>query len=167
MMWVRSRVGPAASPSTYIGRWLSALVLNDNDSRRELAACLNGGKPGWNDDEPAVLQAVCELALRRFFGESPDMGAVREFVSEMRRKIARGKTPPAQASVEAVIRVALGEEASEISTLKGSELINIRVAVTGAICDLLNLSDRQINEMIIAGENMAKARGWAPPIYRD
>jgi len=142
-------------------------LLNDNDLRRELASYLNGGKPGWNDDETAVLQAVCELALQRFFGENPDMGAVREFVSEMRRKIARGKALPAQASMEAVIRVALGEEASEISKLKGSELINIRVTVAGAICDLLNLNQRQINEIIIAGENMAEARGWAPPIYRD
>lgn len=166
-MWVRSQVGPAASPGTYVGRWLSALLLNHNDLRRELAVHLNGGKPGWNDDEPAVLQAVCELALQRFFGQSPDTGAVKEFVSEMRRKIARGITPPAQASMEAVIRVALGGEASEISTLKGSELINIRVVVTAAICELLNLGDRQINEMIIAGENMAKARGWAPQILRD
>ena len=69
--------------------------------------------------------------------------------------------------MEAVIHAALGEEASEISTLKGSELINIRGAVTVEICDLLNLSELQINEMIIAGENVARARGWAPPIYRD
>jgi hypothetical protein len=161
-------VGPAASPGTYVGRWLSALLLNDNDLRRELTVHLNGGKPGWNDDEPTVLQAVCELALQRFFGESPDVRAVKEFVCEMRRRIAGGGTiPPAQASMEAVIHAALGEEASEISTLKGSELINIRGAVAVGICDFLNLNERQINEMIIAAENMAKAREWAPPIYRD
>jgi hypothetical protein len=142
-------------------------LLNDNDLRKELTVHLNGGKPGWNDDEPAVAQAVCELAVQRFFGGVRDMEAVKEFVSEMRRKIARGKTPPAQAPMEAVIRIALGQEASKALKLDGSELFNIRGTVAVGICDSLNLSERQINEMIIAGENMAKARGWAPPIYRD
>lgn len=163
-MWIKSRKRPAASPETCVGQWLRALLLNDSDLRRKLTAHLNGGKPGWNDDEPAVVQAVCELAVQRFFGESADIQAVKEFVSEMRRKIARGRTPPTQESMEAVIRVALGEEASKISKLKGSELINIRGATTAEVCDLLNLSEPQINEMIIAGESTARARGWVPPI---
>lgn len=163
-MWLRSRERSAAIPDTYVGQWLRATFLNDRDLRVKLSAHLNGGKPGWNDDEPAVVQAVCELAVHRFFGEGYDVRAVKEFVSEMRSKIARGKTPPAQEAMEAVICSALGEEAPEISTIKGSELLNIRGVAAAAVCALLNLSEPQIDEIIIAGESMARARGWAPPL---
>jgi hypothetical protein len=166
-MWYGSRAESAARPGTCIGQWLGALLLNDCDLRRKLTAHLNGGKPGWNDDEPAVVQAVCELALQRLFGESRDNRMVTDFVSEMRRKIARGRTPPTQESMEVVIRAALGEQAPEISKLRGSELIYIRGAAAAEVCDSLNLGELQINEMIVAGENIARARGWAPPLCSD
>ena len=102
-MRFRSQAEPAASPDTCVGQWLRALLLQDNDLHTKLRTHLNGGKPGWNHDEPAVVQAVCELAVHRFFGEAADRRAVKEFVSEMRSRIERGgTTPPEQESVEAL-----------------------------------------------------------------
>lgn len=55
-------------PRTYVGRWLLALLMHDPELREQLRSTLNGGKEtGWNDDEPAVIEAACELAFRLFF----------------------------------------------------------------------------------------------------
>jgi hypothetical protein len=160
------RAQPPIIPGTYIGQWFRALLLSDEDARKQLHPHLNGGKPGWNDDEPAVLQAVCELALRRFFGTNHDPAEVTEFIVEVRYKmLARGLNPIAQKSLEAVIRAGLGEDAPEISRLTGVERVSIRNIVTVHICDLLNLRESQISEMIVAAEDLAGARGWTPPLY--
>ena len=54
---------------------------------RLLNPALNKGKPGWNDDEPAVAEATCELAVREYFGGDYDVRAITSFVSVMRFRI--------------------------------------------------------------------------------
>jgi hypothetical protein len=61
--------GNSALPRTFVGRWLRAAMLDRPDERDRLVPTLNRGSvTGWNDDEPAVVQAAAELVLRRFFG---------------------------------------------------------------------------------------------------
>jgi hypothetical protein len=68
----------AALPRTYIGRWMLASMLDQRELRDRLTATLNGGsRVGWNDDEPAVVEAASELMLRRYYGpDGPDDVAV-------------------------------------------------------------------------------------------
>jgi len=59
-------------PHTYVGRWLRALMLDQRELRDELIATLNNGEAvGWNDDEPAVVVACCELTFRRCWPDGP------------------------------------------------------------------------------------------------
>lgn len=63
------RPGASARPRTFAGRWLREAMLDRRDERDRLVSTLNrGSATGWNDDEPAVVEAAAELALRRYFG---------------------------------------------------------------------------------------------------
>jgi len=61
--WLQHR----AKPRTHIGRSLRALFLNQQELRKELQGTLNGDRPGWNNDEPAVVELVSQVILRRLF----------------------------------------------------------------------------------------------------
>jgi len=43
------------------------LFLNQQELRKELQGTLNGDRPGWNNDEPAVVELVSQVILRRLF----------------------------------------------------------------------------------------------------
>jgi hypothetical protein len=61
--------GRSALPRTYVGRSLRAAMLDQQDERDRLVATLNHGSAiGWNDDEPAVVEAAGELVMRCLFG---------------------------------------------------------------------------------------------------
>ncbi len=77
----RGRASSWRQPRTTAGLWLRAGVFGDRDSRMRLSKRLNGGKPGWNEDEPAVAEAACELAVGRLFGVGTDEGAVVAFAN--------------------------------------------------------------------------------------
>lgn len=73
-MRFRSKQTLVSGPSTAVGVWLRASLLDQRELRRKLTTTLNNGKPGWNDDEPAVVEAACEIAVREFFGEDTTCG---------------------------------------------------------------------------------------------
>jgi hypothetical protein len=82
------RQKPAPGPSTAVGRWLRAGLLNQRELKDRLFRTLNSRKPtGWNDDEAAVVEAACELAAREYFGGDYDVRAITSLVSQMRSKI--------------------------------------------------------------------------------
>jgi hypothetical protein len=59
-------------------------MLDQRELREQLKFTLNGGNAtGWNDDEPAVMEAACELTARRYFGPDHDVRAVTAFVSQI------------------------------------------------------------------------------------
>jgi hypothetical protein len=159
-----SRSTSPSKPRTYIGQWLRATLLSERDLRRQLSQMLNGGRDGWNDDEPAVIEAACELAVRRSFGANYDIREISAFVSEMRARIQQNGTAPGQLEMEAVIRVALGETEVDIGGIRRSELLNIRTVVTGNVCEKLELDKSAIDKLITDSEQAAFDRGWKPPI---
>jgi hypothetical protein len=57
----------SGGPRTCVGRWLCAGLRGESKDYNRLAHTLNRGQKGWNDDEPAVVEAACEMAVRRFF----------------------------------------------------------------------------------------------------
>jgi hypothetical protein len=61
-MFATPRSGASGGPSTYVGLWLQALLRGDSEDYRRLVHTLNRGEKGWNDDEPAVVEAEREYA---------------------------------------------------------------------------------------------------------
>jgi hypothetical protein len=151
-------------PRTYIGLWLRASLLGESETYRRLGQRLNGGKAGWNDDEPAVVEAACELAAQQLFGSEYDGQMIADFVSGMRTRITRGKVPPSQEEMEAAVRAAVGDRNSDSVNIKRSELFNIRVAVLVNISDGLSLDSEAIDVLLVNAEVLARRRGWVPPL---
>jgi hypothetical protein len=69
---------------------------------------VNGGRDGWNDDEPAVVEAVFEQAMRSFFGTEYSIGDISAFVEDT-REAAASEVAVDQLAAEALIRYALDE----------------------------------------------------------
>jgi hypothetical protein len=165
----RLRFGASARPEgkirTVAGLWLRALLAWDTEARRALAGRLNGGQQGWNYDEPAVMEAACELAVRRFFGSGYDVREITAAVSWMRSANQdRGRTSHGQLEMEAVIRSALGEPDVDISGIIPPVLMEIRIAALGYAILKLGLSQPDIAKLIVEAENVAFKQGWNPPL---
>lgn len=157
------RRAPPARPRTVVGMWLRAAFLLQSESRNRLASKLNGGKDGWNYDEPAVVEAACELAVRRYFPADPD---IREITAMARDMYAASKRLPGVLEVEAVIRAALGEPGISVDDIKPPELMGIRGAVVGYL--IINLkADIAVDQLIIEAEDVAFSRGWLPPLATE
>jgi hypothetical protein len=153
----------AAGPSTVIGRWLRAALLGQRELRIRLTPALNNGKPGWNDDEPAVLEAVCEIALREYFGGDYDVRAITSFVARMRSQIHSVESPD-QLVTEALIRSSLGETDVFTDDVKSGQKYEIRISVLGQAKLLLGWDEATVDQRIVEGERVAFERGWNPPL---
>jgi hypothetical protein len=154
----------ATQPRTVVGRWLSAGVLDDADARTCLGHQLNGGVRGWNDDEPAVVEAACEIAVRKYFGPDPAPEAIAAFVSELHRRVKDSRSPLERHSAEAVVWWALGKRDCEIDGLKRVALFNARGLTAVQICIWLQLDSSDVEELISDAEVIAFERGWNPPL---
>src|SRR5579862_7964047 len=86
--WSQSR----ARPRTYIGQLLRAMFLRQKELEAELQKKLNNGKPGWNDDEPAIVELVFQRLLRLFLGEDYDTHDIAEFLDFV--ELAAAGDPP-------------------------------------------------------------------------
>jgi hypothetical protein len=146
-----------------VGRWLRASLLNQNELRRQLTPTLNNGKSGWNDDEPAVVQAACELAVREYFGNDYDVRAITSFVSQMRAKI-HSSEPPKQLDTEAVIRSALGETDVVTDDIKPGKKVAMQGLVLIQVTIHLGWDEVAVDRLIVEAERLAFERGWNPPL---
>lgn len=138
--------------------------MRQPELREQLRSTLNGGKnTGWNDDEPAVLEAACELALRRFFPQDYDIRAITAFVSELR--VATGHDPALeQLKTEAIIRSALGETDVVTGDLTSGQKFQVRIPLITMVTRKLGLDEAAIDQLIADSERAAFARGWHPPL---
>jgi hypothetical protein len=155
----------AAHPRTVAGLWLRALLMHDDELRDRLVRKLGGGKPGWNRDEAAVVQAVCDLAVRRYFGPGYDVRAVTEMVSFMRQaELANQHTPYGQLEMEAVIRHALGEPEVDVKGITTDVAFKVQCGVTAVIAWKSDFTESRIDELITEAEELAIGRGFSPPL---
>lgn len=159
----RSRTVSRGRPRTNVGQWLRATLLRQTELRDRLKTKLNGGKAGWNDDEPAVVQAACELAVSRFFGTSYDVRAITAFTAELREATAHDPRYD-QLKTEAVIRSALGEQDVDTEGITASQKYLIRGAVVTLVYGKLRLSEADVDQLITDAEKIAVKRGWNPPL---
>lgn len=158
--------GTSALPRTYVGRWLRAAMLDQPDERDRLVATLNrGSATGWNDDEPAVVEAAAELVLRRFFGPGEaDADRLWWLASVTRLGMAEISRPLDEHHAEAVIRSALGEPASGLAALKPGDKHVLRgTAVTIASINM-DLDEAAVDDLLREAERIAFERGWHPPL---
>jgi hypothetical protein len=153
-------------PRTVVGQFFRALMAGDAPTRRHLSAKLGGGKAGWNYDEPAVIEAACQLAVRRLWGAEYDVRDITAAVTFMREASIerRGKAPYGQLEMEAVIRAALGEADVDTSGIIPPIIFEVEIGVTGYAIRKLGLSEHQIDQLIVEAEDIAIERGWNPPL---
>lgn len=149
-------------PNTNVGLWFRALLRGDSQVYRRLGPTLNRGEKGWNDDEPAVVEAACELATRQFFSTHTHV-SIADFVADTRRRIGAVQSPPLREDMEAIIRAALDSSAGVPNNIKRIELLNIRATVTANIVDILKLETTAIDQLITSAESAAESRGFSPP----
>jgi hypothetical protein len=139
------------------------MLLNQRDLTKHLKTSLNYGKPGWNDDEPAVVEALCEIAVRQYFGVDYDVRAITSFVSQMRSQI-HSVAPPEQLATEALIRSALGETDVATDDIKGGQKWVIQISVLTQVSLRLGWDEATVDQRIVEGERVAFERGWHPPL---
>lgn len=157
-------VAAAPWPRTCVGLWLRAGFLGQRELRDRLKLTLNGGDPeGWNYEEPFVVAAVCEIAVRKLFRVAPDAQAVTEFVTEMRGRI-RSTAPPGQQVCEAVIRDAFRDPGVDFTHVSSAELFRATAVVAGTAVRTLRLDEAAIDEMIAEGERLTFQAGRHPPL---
>jgi hypothetical protein len=153
-----------AGPRTHIGRWLRAVVLDGVPEMERLSRHLNGGRPGWNPDEPAVVEAACELAMRQTFGESPNAREITALVAHLRAiPLPAGAVAPGQLEMEAVVRAAMGDRSAIIDDIRPSVLLVIRDRLIVLASGQLGWSESDVDQLIADAEDLALRRGWHPP----
>ncbi|MBO0786230.1 MAG: hypothetical protein J2P33_09150 [Actinobacteria bacterium] len=132
--------------------------------REQLRSTLNGGKKtGWNDDEPAVIEAACEVAVRLFFPEDYDVRTITAFVSELRTPTDNDPSLD-QLKAGAIIRFALGEADVVTDDIAPLQKLHIRISVITLLTFKLDLDESAIDKLIIDSERIAFDRGWHPPL---
>jgi hypothetical protein len=157
----------AARPRTNVGLWLQAIFLRQHERRDALRPTLNGGRPGWNEDEPAVIEAVFELVMARLFLSVPDARSVTGFAGQVHAVMEA--TPPVDIrNAEALIRRALGEADADVSGIGKDERFVLQGLLAGSGVLVMGIRDEAtVNEIVAEGERIAFGRGRKPPLARD
>jgi hypothetical protein len=163
------RSGGTALPRTYVGRWLRAAVLDRQEERDRLVRSLNGGNAaGWNDDEPAVVEAAAELVLRQYFGPGEaDANEVSWLAS-----VACASMPEVGRNLNdrhagAVIRSALGQPGTDADApMSSGERFLLRMAITSLASIRMDLDESRVDELLREAERVAFDRGFHPLLRR-
>ncbi|MBO0822460.1 MAG: hypothetical protein J2P27_01220 [Actinobacteria bacterium] len=157
-------------PRTVVGLWFRAVNLGTTEERDRLSRLLNGGEPGWNDDEPAVVQAASELAARRYFGpkaRADQIAATAAQVVEADRGGAdlqgRAGSLPDKTYVQAVIRYDTGDRPTGWDNIRPSVALHIRIAFIAFVVVKLDIMF-ELDQLIRDAEALAFERGLSPPL---
>jgi hypothetical protein len=155
-----------ARPQTNIGMFLRSYIFEDDQTRQDLNTKLNGGQRGWNADEPAVVEAVCSLAVRRLFWMGYDAELASRYVEEMFDAMTASPPPANRGQTQAIIQAAFGEPGAVISGLPAQKLMSMRILVFVSVCATLRLrsDERVVNRLIADAEQIAFEQGWNPPL---
>jgi hypothetical protein len=157
-------------PRTVVGMWFRAVCNGFTNERDRLAGQLNGGEPGWNEDEPGVLQAASELAARRYFGPKANVGeiaATAAQIVEAERRGAdlagRGGGLPDKSYVQAVITSASGNHDPGLQNMPPRVAFEIRGAFIIFVVMTLDIMF-ELDTLICDAEALAFERGLSPQL---
>lgn len=154
-----------ARPRTKVGLWLRAVVLGPNSDIESLGRQLNNGRPGWNTDEPAVVEGACRLAMREVFASGHDRRDITAFAAMLSEiPLEPGSVVPTHLEIEAVIRHALGDTTAIIGDIKPSKLLTIRDWLVLVARHKQSWSEAEVNQLIAQAELLAFERGLHPPL---
>jgi hypothetical protein len=109
-----------AKPRTYVGQFLRAMILRDKELQEEMRRNLNGGNPGWNSDEPAVVELVGQRILRLLFVKEDAAHSIAEFL-HLLELAAAGDPQIDRRKVEMLIREMIGEPNAEAKEIPRSQ----------------------------------------------
>jgi hypothetical protein len=155
-------------PHTYVGLWLRALMLDQRERRDNLVSTLNNGEAiGWNDDEPGVVVACCELGLRHCWPDAPTQAEVEALCKLCEAAFAQSSAKPVSAvSIEAVIRAALNGNDDRAPGVSRGDSLRICTVLAGVLSAQANFSELQVDNLIKDAERIAFDRRWHPPLAR-
>jgi len=152
----------SSSPRTVIGKWLVAMMLGQREIRKQLSARVNYGRPGWNDDEAAVVEAACGLAMRSYFGAEYDVRDVTAYAA-----LLRGATGENFAGglmqLEALLRSALGEADVDVADIAIHARVKGYAVATAVALRKLAFGESQVKDLVTEAEAIASGRGRNPP----
>jgi hypothetical protein len=161
----RVKASRPACPRTKVGCWLRAVVLGQTAEIEALGRQLNDGQPGWNPDEPAVVEAACELPMRKVFGTDYDRRDVAEFAATLSEiPLPPGSVMPSHLEIEAVIRAALGDIYAIIDDIRPSVLLATRDRLILVAWHKQEWSETDVDQLISSAEAAAFERGRRPPL---
>lgn len=158
--------GTTALPRTYVGRWLRAGMLDQREERDRLVRALNGGSAtGWNDDEPAVVQAAIELVLSRYYGSrAEDPGGLEGLIALVNEALVADSRPHDGEKARAVIQAAAGDDTRGIEMVARMDRYRLRAVTVALASAQLELSDADVDSVLRAAERVAFERGFHPPM---
>jgi hypothetical protein len=142
------------------------MLLHHVELRNELRGKLNNGKPGWNYDEPAVVELVCQRVLRLFFGKEYDAHDIAEFLNFVELSAA-GDPPIDRLKTEMLIREAIEEPGVEVKDIRLAHKFVLEGLMAALAAFQLELSESTVDGIITDSERLAFERGWKPPLIRD
>jgi hypothetical protein len=144
-------------------------MLDRQEERDRLVRTLNGGNAvGWNDDEPAVVEAAAELVLRQYFGPGePEASEVNWLASAACVSMAEVGRTLSDRHAEALIRSALGQPGTGAGApMSPGERFLLRGTITSLASIRMELDESTVDEMLRQAERVAFDRGFHPLLAR-
>jgi hypothetical protein len=154
-----------AKPRTYVGQFLRAMILRDKELQEEMRRNLNGGNPGWNSDEPAVVELAGQRILRLLFVKEDAAYSSAEFL-DLLELAAAGDPPIDRRKAEMLIREMIGEPNVEAKDIPRSQRFVLQGMMAPLAAFLLELDEGSVDEIIVDSERLAFERGWHPSLIR-
>jgi hypothetical protein len=166
---VYSSVSRAGSlPHTNIGRWLRAAMLDQRELRDELVATLNNGKAvGWNDDEPAVVVACCELTMQRCWRDGPTGAEIEALCAVCEAAFTQsGVKPVSGEDIEAVVNAALRGNDERAPGVSPGDSYRTAALLASLLSYQSDLSEPEVDDLIKKAERIAFDRRWHPVLAK-
>ncbi len=141
-------------------------MLDQREERERLVATLNQGRAGgWNDDEPAVVEAAANLILHRYYGSGdPDPEALGELVEIVSQALLADNRPSDVPKAEAVIRSDLGNDTDDGGEVARVDRFRLRAVVVGLASAKLELGEAEVNSVLRESEWAAFEHGFKPTL---
>jgi hypothetical protein len=134
-----------------VGKWIRAVVRNDNVAMRRL------GEQFPDEDLDPVVDAVFSLAVRRRFSQALPTGDITRQMLGIRQRYGASRVRPLL-EMEMVVRRELGERVP-IDDLDDSTVSKIKIFVFEQIVHDLALFDDELDELIVLAESHAAQQG--------